>query len=128
MKAKLSKKLLSIGLSVDGKNQHRPVGGVFQHLNPCLFGRAFPSVLLRVEFPAYFNGFPLTSVAVCLSSRAPFPCKTTKPMYSSFLLWNTCIANFYMCSIEEQPNKKRTTARRNTGRSRKIPSGSALTM
>ena len=33
-----------------------------------------------------------------------------------------------MCSIEEQPNKKRTTARRNTGRSRKIPSGSALTM
>ena len=52
-------KPLGNGLSVNGKNQSRPVRGVFHHLKPCLFGREFPSVFLRIEFPCILQRLSL---------------------------------------------------------------------
>ena len=40
----------TIGFTVDGKNQSRPVRRFFHHLKPCLFGREFPLMFLRIEF------------------------------------------------------------------------------
>ncbi|MDC7189176.1 hypothetical protein PQH02_06290, partial [Phocaeicola vulgatus] len=40
----------TIGFPVDGKNQSRPVRRFFHHLKPCLFGREFLLMFLRIEF------------------------------------------------------------------------------
>ena len=50
---------LGNGLSVNGKNQSRPVRGVFHDLKPCLFGREFPSVFFRIEFPCILQRLSL---------------------------------------------------------------------
>ena len=50
---------LGNGLSVNGKDQSRPVRRVFHDLKPCLFGREFPSVFLRVEFPCILQRLSL---------------------------------------------------------------------
>lgn len=58
------------GLSVDGKNQSRPVGRVFHHLETCLFGREFPLVFFRIEFTCILQRLA-TDERCCLSFIEP---------------------------------------------------------